>query len=154
LWVARVLGAGFSVVVLAMLGVAPLAQALTPPRIYWTNYNGGAIGSANLDGTGVNQSFITGASFPVGLAVDGQHIYWANEGLATIGVANLDGTGVNQSFISTGASDLVGLAVDGQHIYWADDANPGTDRRGQPRRLRGQQHVHHGVDFCAGHGRR
>ena len=36
------------------------------------------IGRANLDGTGVNQSFITGASSPHGVAVDGGHVYWAN----------------------------------------------------------------------------
>lgn len=37
-------------------------------HLYWTN--AGAIGRANLDGTGANQSFITGASQPVGVAVD------------------------------------------------------------------------------------
>jgi len=35
--------------------------------IYWTN--GNAIGRANLDGTGVNESFITGASAPGNIAV-------------------------------------------------------------------------------------
>ena len=63
------------------------------------------IGRANLDGTGVNQNFITGASDPNGVAVDANHVYWANYVTNAIGRANLDGTGVNQSFI-TGASPL------------------------------------------------
>jgi hypothetical protein len=38
-------------------------------HIYWSNNRTGTIGVANLDGTGVNQSYITGANVPVGLAV-------------------------------------------------------------------------------------
>ena len=87
--------------------------------VYWVNFIDGTIGRANLDGSSANQSFITGASFPLGVAVDGQHIYWANNRNGTIGRANLDGTGVNQSFI-TGANGPLGVAVDGQHVYWAN----------------------------------
>ena len=68
----------------------------------------GTIGRANLDGSGVDQSFITGAQ--VGVAVDSQHVYWTNSSSDAIGRANLDGSGVDQSFI-TGAQ--VGVAVDG-----------------------------------------
>jgi hypothetical protein len=38
-------------------------------HIYWTNSATSAIGRANLDGTAVNQSFISGASSPIGVAV-------------------------------------------------------------------------------------
>ena len=118
--------------------VAPSAKAL---GIFWANFGSNTIGGANLDGTGVNQSFITavvpqasrstgptstgrmertrsaartstargsnqsfitGADLPDGVAVDGTHIYWDELPTVTIGRANLDGTGVNQSFI-TGA---------------------------------------------------
>lgn len=41
-----------------------------PGHVYWGNLNAFTIGRASLDGTGANQSFITGASFPVGVAVD------------------------------------------------------------------------------------
>ena len=41
----------------------------------------------------MNQSFISGANEPDGVAVDGGHVYWANCGIGTIGRANLDGTG-------------------------------------------------------------
>jgi hypothetical protein len=84
--------------------------------VYWSESNG-SIGRANLDGTGVNESFITGAGGPGALAVDGQHVYWANFDSGTIGRANLDGTGVNQYFLDA-AGVATGVAVDGQHIYW------------------------------------
>ena len=91
----------------------------TAQHVYWANSGTGTIGRANLDGTGVNQSFITGAGSPAGVAVDGQHVYWANSGNGTIGRANLDGTGVDQSFI-TGASPPAGVAVDASTVYWAN----------------------------------
>jgi virginiamycin B lyase len=108
---------GTLVAALVMAVVATPANAF----VYWTNYSASAIGRANLDGTGVDQSFITGASAfgPYGVAVDGQHIYWANSNTNVIGRANVDGSGVDQSFI-TGVFYSVGVAVDGQHIYWAN----------------------------------
>ena len=79
------------------------------------------IGRANLDGTGVNQSFIATAGAPPGAAVDRGHIYWVNYiASGTIGRANLDGTGVDQSFI-IGAGGPCGVAVDSAHIYWANE---------------------------------
>ena len=108
------------------LGDAALHASPCRPRrhLYWANYGTGTIGRANVDGTGANQSFISGASGPVGVAVDASHVYWANFDTGTIGRANLDGTGVNQSFI-TGASDPAGVAVDASHVYWAN-AGTGT----------------------------
>jgi hypothetical protein len=81
--------------------------------------SGTTIGRANLDGTGVDQSFITGAESPGGVAVDGSHVYWTNELGDSIGRANLDGTGVDQSFIRAGKFPC-GPAVDSSHIYWAN----------------------------------
>lgn len=94
-----------------------------PPvaHIYWGT--GSTIGRANVDGSGVNRSFVTGASTPTGVAVDGQHVYWTNHGTGTIGRADLIGTAINQSFI-TGAASPDGLAVDAQHIYWGN--GPGS----------------------------
>ena len=107
--------------------IAPSAHAL----IYWANQVNGLadmIGAANLDGTVVNRSFITGASEPRGVAVDGTHVYWANggaaSGTASIARANLDGTDVNQDFITPplfGTSpDLRAVAVNGTHVFWTD----------------------------------
>jgi virginiamycin B lyase len=109
--------------VLAMAGCCCWA-AQASAYVYWgSGSSDGAIGRANLDGTGADQGLITGASNPVGVAADGRHIYWVNlQGAdpSSIGRANLDGTGANQDFISMGAGqvDAQGVTVDGQHIYW------------------------------------
>src|SRR5436309_15265364 len=79
--------------------------------VEWSGEGSGTIGRANLDGTGVNQSFITGGKItPTGVAVDGAHVYWANYVGNTIGRADGDGTGVNQSCIA--ANSPLGVAVD------------------------------------------
>ena len=95
------------VLVLALIISAP-ANAAYPP----------AIGRANIDGGGVDQSFIT---VPAGsLAVNAGHIYWLNG--SAIGRANLNGTGVDENFIGNLSvnAPYAGLAVDSQHIYWAN----------------------------------
>ena len=88
-------------------------------HVYWANNADTTIGRANLDGTGVNQSFIGGATLPCGVAVDGTHVYWGNVGAGTIGRANLDGSGADQSFIGDQVGPC-GVAVDAAHVYWAD----------------------------------
>jgi hypothetical protein len=99
----------------------------------------GAIGRANLDGTGVEPNFIGGISSPAGgLAVDGSHVYWTSYDPANpfivlyhgplptrIGRANLNGTGVEESFISTLPTQY-GVAVDAAHIWWTNEAPRGT----------------------------
>lgn len=100
----------------------PIPGATSPRHIYWVNSASGGgttIGRAKIDGTAVDQQFITGASAPWDVAVDGSHIYWANHATGTIGRANLDGTGVAQRFI-TGAKGPSGMAVDGSYIYWSN----------------------------------
>ena len=111
----------------------PCGVAVDDGHIYWGNFArfdpqftiDSSIGRANLDGSGANQSFITGAHGPCGVAVADGHIYWANYGGigfspgTTIGRANLDGSGVNQSFI-TGANAPCGVAVNAANVYWAN----------------------------------
>ena len=106
-------------------------MAVSSRYIYWAN--GNAIGHANLDGSGVDERFITAAHFPVGVAVNSRYIYWSNNASSTrfrstIGRANLDGTGANQRFI-TGADHPDGVAVNGTHIYWANDYTIGREPR-------------------------
>jgi virginiamycin B lyase len=109
-------------VLLLGLAVASPAEA----RIYWGNFDTGTIGRAELDGTGANQGFITGAGSPSGMAVNYTHIYWvSSRDNGTIGRANLDGTGANPTFI-TGAGNPTGLAIDGAHIYWANNVSAGS----------------------------
>lgn len=117
---ARALLAVAAVWAVAVVG-APAAAALSPPRMYWANQDG-TIGQANVDGTGLNQSFITGGNAPFGMALDSQHIYWTNVNGASIGMSNRDGSAVNQSFI-TGGDGPTSVAVNRQHIYWANEYN-------------------------------
>ena len=80
----------------------PQGVAVDAAHVYWTQlrFSTNTIGRANLDGTGVDQSFISGAAQPSGVAVDAAHVYWTNRRAPrTIGRANLDGSGVDQSFI-------------------------------------------------------
>ncbi len=114
------------------LVVVIVAAVLTLPTsaaayVYWANYGlamGTTLGRANLDGTGVTQSFMTAPRAPTGVAVDDQHVYWANPLVGTIGRANLDGTGANQFFVMT-AKSPIGVAADARHIYWTDGSSIG-----------------------------
>ena len=111
-----------SLAVAALLAV--LALLLLPPRahgnfVYWTNSDPGTtIGRAKINGTALNDSFISGLNDPEGVAVDSKFIYWAERGMNRIGRANLDGTGVDPGFISTGTVSPVGIAVNSSGIYW------------------------------------
>jgi hypothetical protein len=110
--------------VAAVLVASPALAARADAFVFWTNL-GDTIGRANLDGTGMDPSFIAlvGANpYPSGVAVDASHVYWTDFNAGAIGRANLDGTGVDQGFI-TGAGPMPsGVTVDGAHLYWT---NPG-----------------------------
>ena len=93
--------------------------AVDGQHIYWANSGGDTIGRANLDGTGVNQSFITGARYPHGVAVDGQHIYWTNNHATRSGVRTSTAPASIRASSPARATPY-GVAVDGQHIYWAN----------------------------------
>jgi hypothetical protein len=105
--------------------------------VYW----GGtinAIGRANLDGSGVEPSFIVPQTntaqaiyYRVGrVAVDPQHVYWtagienAGPNEFVIGRSSLDGSGIEPSFIKT-AGIPTGIAVNAEHLYWVNEAKPG-----------------------------
>lgn len=67
---------------------------------------------------GVNQEFITGASFPDAMAASSRYLYWANGALGAnpgrraIGRARLDGTDVNQRSVARrDFAKLHGVAV-------------------------------------------
>ena len=100
-----------------VLGYAPIARAF----LYWGA--SGAIGRANIDGSGVDPSFISfGGVTPGSIAVDGSHIYWAQY---TTGVerANLNGTGLDRTFF--GGSGAQAVAVDASHMYWSQEPGVG-----------------------------
>ena len=90
-------------------------------HIYWVD--GSAIARANLDGSGVDESFISlPGSFISAIAVDSGHVYWVTS-TDVIGRANLDGSWVDPSFLSikpaSGPDAPTGLVVHGQFVYWS-----------------------------------
>src|SRR5262245_32951489 len=131
---ARLDGTGVEQHFVSGAGRRPCGVALDRTHIYWGEMQGGpvggtgeggAIGRANRDGSGVTARFIPGSA--CGVAIAGRHIYWASGG--TIGRANLDGTGAELRCIpglSSKAGGACGVAVAGKHIYWGkwDEATP------------------------------
>ena len=107
---------------LALIAVPATAGAY----VYWVD-NGGTIGRAELDGTGVNSNFFSVEPGDIyGFARDAGHIYYSNDGAGVsfhrIGRVNVDGTGANTNHVPDviGHSTAWGIAVDDSHIYWAD----------------------------------
>jgi hypothetical protein len=130
---------------LALVALALVGRA--DAFVYWTESGLGTIGRANLVGTGVNLTFVSGLDKPQAMAVDGAHIYWTT-GLASIGRANLDGTGANGSFI-LGAFGAQGVAVDSAHVYWTN-SSPSGDRIGRAN-LDGSAPFGNELDALSGH---
>jgi hypothetical protein len=73
---------------------------------------GGNVGRADLDGTNVNSTFITGGASVGTVDVDSQHVFWANSESGRVGRADLDGSNANQDFMTGLDSHLYGIAVD------------------------------------------
>jgi hypothetical protein len=111
------------------------ACKIVPGRgCWWAPSSPAAIGRADVDGTGVDDQFITDLAIPrspafqtadpCGIAVAGKYIYWMNNAESRkpvpIGRANLDGTGVNKRFITGVTGGTCGIAVAGAHIYWTN----------------------------------
>lgn len=92
--------------------------------------NTGTIARANLNGSGVDENFITHAEDPNELVLDGSHIYWSTslDGFGdlgpghTIGRANMDASNVEPAYITTG-TPTEGIAVDSSSLYWAGGTN-------------------------------
>ena len=112
---------------------APYGVAVGADHVYWSNWTapwgidmGTTVGRAKLDGTEVNQAFVTGAQLPQGIAVDASHIYWANTQwplvgrYGAIGRASLLGSDPIQDFMWVSAC---GVDVDSKFLYWAETSN-------------------------------
>ena len=114
-----------------------VAVAVDSAHVYWANLdysddmiNSNAIGRADLDGSNVDQSFISlpEGQGPIGLAVDGGHIYWTAGGATDIGRADLDGSNVDLNFIDPPNSFPYSLAVSATHILLLAHGGHGIGR--------------------------
>jgi len=136
--VGRCLGDGRVLAVTAVLLGAGWAASPAHAYVYWTTGAFGTIGRANLDGTGVDESWIKDAGTPQGLVLgpNGEYIYWTEPGVpdgatGSIGRADLDGTGATNGFTSPGYYNQRGVqdwvAVNTAHLYWSEGwYNPST----------------------------
>jgi sugar lactone lactonase YvrE len=128
-------GHGLRAVALALAALAtplawPAAAHSDEPDgtwVYWSDYGVGAVSRVRPDGTEAGP-VITGASVPIGIAVDAGSgkLYWVEAGTARIRRANLDGTSP-EDVVATGPGIPYGIAVDvaGGKVYWTE--YPGGD---------------------------
>ncbi len=121
--------------------LATLALLIAPPHahgnfVYWANSGQTTIGRAKLNGSAVNNAFISGLTDVHGVAIDSRFIYWTQGSGATssIGRANLNGSGANPSFIPHSAgidfrapspdpldfAPQPAIAVNTNGVYWSN----------------------------------
>ena len=92
-------------------------------HVYWANGDAGTIGRANVDGTGVDQSFITGARAPGGGGRRRPRLLGRRRhGHDRAGEPGRDGRGPG---LHHRRLHPVGVAVDGGYVYWTS-LNAGT----------------------------
>ncbi len=127
---------------LSVVALAGAGAASASAQVFWSNNAAipGTIGRANLDGSGVNQSFITGASGPTG---------WPSTAPTSTGPTSRrarSGEPTSTAAASTRASSPAPAA----RSEWRSTAPTSTgptrqrhDRAGEPRRQRRQPELHH-----------
>ncbi len=121
--------------------------------VYWSDPANGRIGRAKLDGTDVDDSYITGLNEPLGVAVvddpSVKFIFWTERGpvdesgkplpdeegkpQGTIGRADLDGTNVNQSCFQE-LENPRSIVANSEFVYWTSPefiSNVGTGDLGR-----------------------
>lgn len=96
--------------------------AVDDTYIYWSDYSTGKIARANIDGSGVDLTFIDAGPEPIGVAVTASHIYWGGAGSKTLGRALIDGTEADPEWL---VPDPFQLAVNATHLYFVGKASLG-----------------------------
>lgn len=111
-------------------GIRPVTGlAVDATHIYWAESDGNAgtatdsIGRANIDGTGVNGSFIPNATDgpqPGRVAVNSSYIYWTQSGVAgKVWREKIDASNAKFAIVS-GASNPTALALNDTFAYWSN----------------------------------
>ncbi len=110
----------------ACLFAAPLPAQAVKGDLYWANTAGGTlngtIGHAKLDGSHANDSYLSTADVPCGVAVDGKHVYWADASGTSVNKVSLPGLGRFGFF--GGASSPCGVALGGGRVYTVNQGAP------------------------------
>ena len=90
-------------------------------KMYWTEWVGGKIRRADLDGSNV-EDLVAGLKQPVGIALDvaGSKMYWTDMNTDKIRRADLDGSNVEDLVTGLGAPAGIALDVAGGKIYWTE----------------------------------
>lgn len=122
----RLLAVLSSLVMLAavMVGVtATQAQAASSERhLYWTvaDEDDPSIGRAKVNGSGVNQNFISGLGLTFGIAANTNNLYLGNSNEDQLGIdrTKLDGSSVVKSLIKSDRP-VYGMVTDSKYVYWA-----------------------------------
>lgn len=94
--------------------------AVNANSIFFNNHAIGAIARANLDGTGVEQTFVTGGDNPQHPAANSTHLFWTNKDSQSVGRATLSGGDVNQALVTTKCAAPSGVAANDEYVYWAN----------------------------------
>jgi sugar lactone lactonase YvrE len=101
---------------LAAEQASPRNIAIDSTSIYWTNFNGGNVMKAPLQG-GTPVALAVGQSFPDAIAASGEYVYWTASDGGQVMRARAEGGAA-----LTLAADqfaVAGLAVLGSDVYWA-----------------------------------
>lgn len=125
-WIASIRAiSALGVVVIALAFVVAVADA----HVYWTNDSDKTIGRANLDGSAVDNAFVSTQEYPCDVATNGTYVYWTGgDGVGFVGRAPT-ATGIAQNqFIQTADDIPCGVAVDGTHIYFNNYASGAIGR--------------------------
>jgi virginiamycin B lyase len=91
-----------------------------PQHLYWPNNGSNAIGKSSIDGTEINQSFITeDAEESAAIVVMGSYIYRTNAQDDSIIRETREGAERDENFI-TGTEGPLSIAVNNSYIYWTN----------------------------------
>ena len=90
-------------------------------KMYWTEWGGGKVRRADLDGSNA-EDLVTGLDELVGIALDvaGGKMYWADWGTNMIQCADLNGSNVEDLVTGSASPFDVALDIAGGKMYWTD----------------------------------
>lgn len=123
--------------VLALAALFAVWPAAASAAVYWGVFDGSfksasaTVGAANLDGGGVNRTYLKGLEAPgstgaaCGVSVSDSYLYWA--GAEGIGRVNLDGAATPATIVPN-LHRPCGLTVDESHVYWGNSSEGSLGR--------------------------